>query len=84
MEQKILYKQLWAFIHLKVVMLPVASMEKGNPLALKVLKTNENYFDIFWQLGQDLSASKEVAKGLEEFACAMYGDASQTYVNELR
>ena len=57
----------------------------GKIKALKLLKTNQDFQELFKKLGQEWAMSSALQAGLESFVCAMYGSASgDTSVNEFR
>ena len=57
----------------------------GKMKALKLLKENKDFQDLFKNLGQNWTLPSTLQAGLESFVCAMYGSTSgDTSVNEFR
>ena len=57
---------------------------KGKLTALKILKANEQYQNLFAGLGANIDVSEELVHELEVFTCHLYGGKGITDVNELR
>ena len=61
-----------------------AFASKGKLTALKALKANEQYQNLFADLGATIDVSEELVRELEVFTCHLYGGKGITDVNELR
>ena len=61
-----------------------AFVRKGKLVALKLLRQQPQYLQVFAQLGISADIPDSLYRGLEHFTCQLYGGTSETDINELR
>ena len=61
-----------------------AFVRKGKIVALRTLRRNEEYLDVFLSLGKTLELTESVLTKLEEFVCKLYGKSNMKDINSLR